>query len=63
MSFTRPFLLCPVFFRTALSCSGGYHLERGEMPLHDAVGITVKRAELLKIKEQMSSIYELRGVC
>ena len=35
MSFTRPFLLGPVFFRTAL----GYHLERGGMPLHDVVGI------------------------
>ena len=21
-----------------LPCSGGYHLERGRMPLHDAVG-------------------------
>ena len=29
MSFTRPFLLIPVFF----------HLERGWMPLHDAVGV------------------------
>ena len=28
MSFKRPFLLDPVFFRTALPCSGGYHLER-----------------------------------
>ena len=27
------------FFRTALSCSGGYHLERGAMPLDDSVGI------------------------
>ena len=36
-SFTRPFLLDPVFFLTALPCSGGYHLERGGMPLHDAV--------------------------
>ena len=27
MSFTHPFLLCPVFFRTALPCSGGYHLD------------------------------------
>ena len=39
MSFTRPFLLGPVFFRTTLLCSGGYHLERGGMPLHNAVGI------------------------
>ena len=29
LSFQRPFLLGPVFFRTALPCSGGYHLERG----------------------------------
>ena len=38
-SFTPPFLLGPVFFWTALPCSSGYHLERGEMPLHDAVEI------------------------
>ena len=43
MSFTRPFLLGPVFFRTALPCSGGYHLERGGMTSHDAVGINCKR--------------------
>ena len=30
-------LLGPMFFRTALPCSGGYHLEGGAMPLHDAV--------------------------
>ena len=43
MSFTRPFLLGPVFFRTSLPCSGGYHMERGGMPLHDAVGINCKK--------------------
>ena len=43
MSFTRVFLLGPVFFRTALPCSGGYHMERGGMPLHDAVGINSKK--------------------
>ena len=43
MSFTRPSLLGPVFFRTAHPCSGGYHMERGEMPLHDAVGINCKK--------------------
>ena len=32
MSFTRPFLLCPVFFWTA-PCAGCYHQERGGMPL------------------------------
>ena len=43
MNFTRPFLLGPVFFRNALPCSGGYHLERGGMPLHYAVGINCKK--------------------
>ena len=43
MSFTRPFLLGPVFFRTALPCSGSYHMERGGMPLHDAVRINCKK--------------------
>ena len=38
--FTLPFLLGPEFFRTTLSCSGGY---RGGMPLHDAVGINCKK--------------------
>ena len=42
MSFTRPSLLGTVFFRTALPRSDGYHLERGGMPLHDAVGIHCK---------------------
>ena len=42
MCFTRPFLFGPVFFSTALSCSGGHHLERGGMPLHDAFGINLK---------------------
>ena len=43
MSFTRPSLLGPVFFWTALPCSGGYHMERGGMPLHDVVGINGKK--------------------
>ena len=38
-------------------CSGGYHLERGGMPLHDAVGINSEKGALLKIKAQMSSIW------
>ena len=42
LSFTRPFLLGSVFFRTALPCFGDYHLERGGMPVHDAVGINCK---------------------
>ena len=43
MSFTKPFLLGTMFFRTALPCSGGYHLERGGMSLHDAVWINCKK--------------------
>ena len=43
MSFTQPFLFATVFFRTALQCSVGYHMERGGMPLHDAVGINCKK--------------------
>ena len=43
LSFTRPFLLDPVFFRTVLPCSGGYHLERGGIKLHDAVGVNCKK--------------------
>ena len=43
MGFTRPFLLGTVFFRTAFPCSGGYHMERGGMPLHDAVGTNCKK--------------------
>ena len=43
MSFTRLFLLDTVFFRTSLPCSGGYHMERGGMPLHDAVGVNCKK--------------------
>ena len=38
MSFSRIFLLGPVFFRAALPYSGGHLLQRGGMPLHDAVG-------------------------
>ena len=43
MSFTRPFLLGTVFFRSTLPCSGGYHLESGGMPLRDAVGINSEK--------------------
>ena len=43
MIFTWPFLLGTVFFRTALPFSGGYHMERGGMMLHDAVGINCKK--------------------
>ena len=43
MSFTRPCLLGPVFFRTALPCSGGYYLQMDGMPLHDVVGMNCEK--------------------
>ena len=43
MSFTLPFFLGTVFFQAAHPCSGGYHKERGGMPLYDAVGINCKK--------------------
>ena len=43
MSVTWPSLLGTVFFRTALPCFGGYHMERGGMTLHDVVGINCKK--------------------
>ena len=43
MSLTRPSLRGTVFFPTALPCSGGYHMERGGMPLHAAVGINCEK--------------------
>ena len=54
MNFTKPFLLGPAFFRTALPCIGGYHLERGGMPLHDAVGINCKNGATTENQGQMS---------
>ena len=36
-------LLGLVFFWTALLCPGGYHLQRGGMLLHDAVGMNCKK--------------------
>ena len=32
----------------ALTCSGGYHLERGGMPFHDAVGTNCKKGATTK---------------
>ena len=48
MSFTRPFLLGTVFFLTALPCSGGYHMERGGLQLHDAVGIKKVKSSMAR---------------
>ena len=43
MSFTKPLLLSKCSFKTALPCSYGYHLEKGGMPLHDAIKINCKK--------------------
>ena len=62
-SFTRPFLLGPVFFRTSLPCSGGYHLERGGMPLHDAVRINCKNGATTEKQGAGIKYLGLKGVC
>ena len=61
MSFTGPFLLGTVFFRAALPCPGGFHMERGRMPLHDAVGINCKKGETTE-NQHRCQVYGLRGV-
>ena len=68
MSFTRPFLLGPVFFRTARPCSGGYHMERGGMQLHDVVGINCKKGTTTEnqgsaVKYMGSGVYLDDCVC
>ena len=58
MIFMRPLFLGPVFFLTALLCSGGYYLERGGLQLHDAVGINCKNgATIDKNKVKVSVIW------
>ena len=47
----------PVFFRTAIPCSGDYHLQRGGMPLHDAVGINCQKGATTDFKAEMSSVW------
>ena len=59
MSFTRPFLLGTVFFRTALP--GGYQMDRGGMPLHDAVGISCKKAATTE--NQLSGLKYMGKLC
>ena len=41
INFKLPFFLA--LCQTSLPCFGGYHLERGGMPLHDAVWINCKK--------------------
>ena len=61
MSFTWPFLLGTVFFQTALLWSGGYHMERGGMPLH-AVGMNCKKKHNYWKTRLRCQVYGLRGV-
>ena len=63
MSFTRPFLLGPVFVRTAIPCSGGYHLERGGMPLQDAVGVICKKSATTENLYAGVKLRKLRSFC
>ena len=65
MSFTRPFLLGTLFFRTALPCSGGYHMESEGMPLHDAVGINCKKGATSRLRCQVygERVYLDDSVC
>ena len=61
-SFMRPFLFGPLFFRTALPCSGGYHLERGGVPLHDAVGVNCQKGATTENQGE-DQVFGQRGVC
>ena len=62
MSFTRLFLLGPVSFRTALPCSGGYHMVMGGMPLHDVVGINCKKGGTTENHGSAVKYMGVRGV-
>ena len=50
-----------IFVWTALPCSGGYHMERGEMQLHDAVGINCEKVATTENQDRCQ-VYGLRGV-
>ena len=63
MSLTLPFLHGPVFFQTALPYSRGYYLERGGMPLHDAVGINCENGKTTGNQAQMSSTWAKGCMC
>ena len=61
MSFTQPYLLGPICFRITLPCSGGYHLERGGMPLHDAFGIKCEKCATTENHD--AGVYDDDCVC
>ena len=62
MSFTRPFLLGPVFFWIALPCSGGYHLGRSGMSLHDAVVVKCEKGATTE-NQGTGAWHMCHGVC
>ena len=58
VSFTRQFLLGPVYFSDRPPVLWWLSLGEGWMPLHDHVGINFKKkAQLLKIERQISRIW------
>ena len=59
MSFNLAFLLGPVFF----SCSGGYHMEIGGMPSHDAVRINCKKGATTQYQGADVKYMGLGSVC
>ena len=52
----------PCVLSAALPCSGGYHMERGGMPLYDAVGINCKKSATTKNQGSMSNIWAKRCI-
>ena len=52
----------PAFFSDPLPSSGGYHLERGSIPIHDAFGVNCKKGAITKY--QCADVYVggVRGV-
>ena len=63
LCFMQPFLLGMVFFGTALSYTGGYHLERGGMLLNDEVSINCKIWHNYWNSRLRCHAYGQRGVC
>ena len=59
----RPYLVGTVFFRTALPCSGGYHLESGGLPLHNAVKTTATENQGTDVKYMGQGVYVGDCVC
>ena len=56
MSFMRQFLLGPVFFQTALTCSGGYHLDGRGMPLYGTVGVSFSGGATAESRARVSGV-------